>query len=354
VSGWFLSDNTDDLMKYVFPTPTEIPAGGYLVIDEDELVVFRLNGESGDEVYLSKGNGSVMTGERTWIQFGPIENAVSWGRFPNLTGPLYRMTTQTEGAGNSAPILSDVVINEIMYNPECVELSPPCPPTGCCDGSGSISHDEKEYIELYNASGSSVDLWRDFGAPGTFGWRITDGIDFEFAVGTTLDPGEYLLVVRFDPVIETTKAADFRTFYGLPPTLQIVGPYGALALNPGGLNDFNDQLDLRRPDNPHFDDVICNCWVAPMVVWDGVHYYDFGEWPVGADGAGFSLERIDALSVSQPPTNWDASTTIDGTPGAFNSVPEPGGVLQLVSGGLGLAFLCRRRTRSRRKLSRST
>jgi hypothetical protein len=343
VSGWFLSDNTDDLMKYVFPTTTEIPAGGYLVIDEDELVVFRLNGESGDEVYLSKGNGSVMTGERTWIQFGPIENAVSWGRFPNRTGPLYRMTTQTEGAGNSAPIISDVVINEIMYNPECVELSPPCPPTGCCDGSGSISHDEKEYIELYNASGSSVDLWRDFLAPaGIFGWRITDGIDFEFAEHTTLGPGEFLLVVRFDPVSEPTKLADFRTFYGVPTT-QIVGPYGPGALNPGGLNDFNDQLDLRRPDIPHFDDEICNCWVAPMVVWDGVHYWDFGEWPVGADGMGFSLERRDALAVSQPPWNWAASTTINGTPGAVNSVPEPALVLQLVSGGLALAFLYRRR-----------
>ena len=66
---------------------------------------------------------------------------------------------------------------------------------------------------------------------------------------------------------------------------------------------------------------------------------------------GFSLERINARSVSQPPTNWDASTTINGTPGAYNSVPEPGGVLQLVSGGLGLAFLYQRRTRSRRNPS---
>jgi hypothetical protein len=159
-------------------------------------------------------------------------------------------------------------------------------------------------------------------------------------------------VVRFDPVVEPTKLADFRTFYGLPPSLQIVGPYGELALNPGGLNDFNDQLDLRRPDNPNLDPV-CSCMVAPMVVWDGVHYYDFGEWPVGADGMGFSLERINAWSVSQPPTNWDASTTINGTPGAYNSVPEPGGALQLVSGGLGLAFLYRHRARSRRRLSRS-
>jgi hypothetical protein len=65
------------------------------------------------------------------------------------------------------------------------------------------------------------------------------------------------------------------------------------------------------------------------------------------------LERINAQSVSQPPTNWDASLLDGGTPGATNSVPEPGGVLQLVSGGLGLAFLYRRRTLSRRKLSRN-
>ena len=347
VGGWFLSDNTENLMRYEFPTPTIIPAGGYLVITETELAVFALNGETGEEVYLSEGDGiGGMTGARTWIRFGPVENAVSWGRSPNLSGPLYRMTTRSMGAGNSAPIISDVVINEIMYNPECVQITPECQFTGCCDGTGSIPHDEKEYIELYNPTGSSVDLWRDFGVDGTFGWRITDGIDFEFAVGTTLDPGEFLLVVRFDPVFEPTKLADFKTFYGLSPSLQIVGPYGALANNPGGLNDFNDQLDLRRPDNPSLDPM-CNCQVAPMVVWDGVHYYDFGAWPVGADGAGFSLERIDAFAVSQPPTNWDASTTFMGTPGAFNSVPEPGGVLQLVSGGLGLAWLDRRRTRKK-------
>jgi hypothetical protein len=348
VGGWFLSDNTDDLMKYEFPAATMIPAGGYLVITETQLAVFALNGESGDEVYLSEGDGfGGMTGARTWIRFGPIENAVGWGRSPNLSGPLYRMTTISMGAGNSAPIISDVVINEIMYNPECVEPLPQfCPPTGdCCPDTNSITHNEQEYIELYNSSGSSVDLWRDFGVDGTFGWRITGGVDFEFAVGTTLDPGEFLLVVRFDPVSQPTKLADFRTFYGLPPSLEIVGPYI------GGLNDFNDQLDLRRPDNPSLDPG-CSCQVAPMVVWDGVHYFDFDEWPVEPDGMGSSLERINAQSVSQPPTNWGASLLDKGTPGATNSVPEPGAVLQLISGGLGLAWLHRRRTRSRRKPSR--
>jgi hypothetical protein len=343
VGGWFLSDNTDDLMKYEFPAPTMIPAGGYLVITETEFTAFALNGETGDEVYLSEGDGfGGMTGARTWIRFGPIENAMGWGRSPNLSGPLYRMTTRTMGAGNSAPIISDVVINEIMYNPECVEPLPMfCPPTGdCCPNTNSLLHNEQEYIELYNSSDSSVNLWRDFGADGTFGWRITGGVDFEFAVGTTLDPGEFLLVVRFDPVSQPTKLADFRTFYGLPGALMIVGPYI------GGLNDFHEQLDLRRPDNPSLDPM-CSCQVAPMVVWDGVHYYDFDQWPTEPDGNGPSLERISAHTVSQPPANWTASTVIQGTPGTMNT-PEPGGVLQLVSGGLGLAFLYRHRKRSRR------
>ena len=339
VSGWFLSDGTDNLMEYEFPAGTMIPADGYLVITETELAVFALNGETGDEVYLSEGDGmGGMTGARTWIRFGPIENAVSWGRSPNASGPLYRMSAKSMGALNSAPVISAVVINEIMYNPECQEPLPLiCPPTGdCCPGIASLTHNEQEYIELYNWSNSSVDLWRDFGVDGTFGWRITGGVDFEFAVGTTLDPGEFLLVVRFDPVLQPTKLADFRTLYGLDSSLQIVGFYI------GGLNDFHDQVDLRRPDNPDLDPV-CTCQVAPMVVWDGVHYYDFDEWPVEADGNGSSLERINAQSVSQPPTNWGASVLFNGTPGAVNSVPEPGGLLQLVSGCLGLAWLYRRR-----------
>ncbi len=213
VGGWFLSDNTVDLMKYQFPPATMIPAGGYLVITETELAVFALHGETGDEVYLSEGDGmGGMTGARTWIRFGPIENAVSWGRSPNLSGPLYRMTTRGMGIGNSSPVISPVVINEIMYNPECVEPLPMfCPPIGdCCPDTNSITHHEQEYIELYNTSGSSVDLWRDFGVDGTFGWRITGGVDFEFAVSTTLGPGEFLLVVRFDPVLQPTKLADFK------------------------------------------------------------------------------------------------------------------------------------------------
>jgi len=337
VGGWFLSDNTDDLMKYEFPAPTMIPAGGYLVITETELVVFALNGEIGDEVYLSEGDGiGGMTGARNWIRFGPIENAVGWGRSPNLTGPLYRMTTRSMGAGNSAPIISDVVINEIMYNPECVQITPECQFTGCCDGTGSITHDEKEFVELYIPTHSSVDLWRDFGVDGTFGWRITEGIDFEFAVGTTIDPGEFLLVVRFDPLLQPTKLADFKALYGLAESVAIVGPYI------GGLNDFHEQVDLRRPDIPNLDPE-CMCQVAPLVVWDGVHYYDFDEWPVEADGAGSSLERINARGVSQPPTNWGASLDDKGSPGMMNTIPEPGGVLQLVSGGLALAWLYRRR-----------
>jgi hypothetical protein len=218
------------------------------------------------------------------------------------------------GARNSSPLISPVVINEIMYNPECQEPLPPiCPPGDCCPDTASITHNEQEYVELYNSSKSSVDLWRDFGVDGTFGWRLTGGVDFEFAVGTTIDPGEFLLVVRFDPLLQPTKLADFKTHYGLAESVAIVGPYI------GGLNDFHEQVDLRRPDFPNLDPE-CMCQVAPLVVWDGVHYYDFDEWPVEADGAGSSLERINARGVSQPPTNWGASVLFNGTPGAANSI----------------------------------
>ena len=106
-------------------------------------------------------------------------------------------------------------------------------------------------------------------------------------------------------MLQPTKLAGFRAHYGLDPSVPIIGPYT------GGLNDFSERVRLRRPDIP-------KAGVAPMVLRDGLTYFDFDEWPTAADGGGPSLERIDALDVAGLPTNWAASSGI-GTPGRANS-----------------------------------
>ena len=295
ISGWYLSDTKLLLQKYEIPASTSIAANGYLVFDETQMG-FAFKSDLGDQVYLSEGDGmGGMTGARTFVEFGPVENGVSFGRHPNGSGPLYRMQSKTLGAENAEPIVGPVVINELMYNP----FGPPPAP---------LVLNELEYIELYNPRLADVDLWRDFGIEGIFGWSLTGGVDFTFPTGTTIEGGGFLLIVSFDPVLEPIKLFAFQTHYGLDTSVAIIGPYI------GGLNDFSEQIALRRPDNPSLG-------VAPMVVRDSLTYFDFNEWPTSPDGTGPSLERIDPLDVANVPSNWGSGSP-GGTPGAANSIAQ--------------------------------
>ncbi len=57
-----------------------------------------------------------------------------------------------------------------------------------------------------------------------------------------------------------------------------------------------------------------------------VEYGDQGDWPVGPDGSGFSLAKLDAYSASSESANWITSRQQNGTPGSANfpSGPDPG------------------------------
>jgi hypothetical protein len=74
----------------------------------------------------------------------------------------------TQGTSNTPPRLAAVVINEVMYHP--------------------ISEDDNdEYVELYNRSGSAVDLG---------GWRLQGGISFTFPSNTVIAAGGYVVVAE--------------------------------------------------------------------------------------------------------------------------------------------------------------
>jgi len=52
---------------------------------------------------------------------------------------------------------------------------------------------------------------------------------------------------------------------------------------------------------------------------DSVSYNDSGDWPVGPDGSGMSLAKINENGASDGASNWTASAQLGGTPGAANS-----------------------------------
>ncbi|MFP6608668.1 MAG: lamin tail domain-containing protein, partial [Deltaproteobacteria bacterium] len=217
-----------------------------------------------------------------------------------------RLSGPSRGGANAAALVGPVVINEVMYHP-------PDPDLG-------ITVDT-EFVELYNAGDSAVDLYSDFSDYGVHPWKLRGGIGFEFPVGTTMVADSYLLVVNFDPA-NATLLAEFRAVYGLDGTTTILGPYS------GQLNNFTDTVRLRKPDSPN--PLGNNCGsntpaaeYAPRVIVEEVSYFDSGDWPTAADGQGASLERADPDLLAELVSSWSANLDGSATPGQANSTLSP-------------------------------
>ncbi len=102
LSGAFLSDKSDNLTKWPFPSTATIPANGYLIVwlDEDQNqpdlhANFKLS-KDGEAIYFSNADGSMID----QIEFGPQSTDISFGRCPNGTGPFAAMNAVSFNAAN--------------------------------------------------------------------------------------------------------------------------------------------------------------------------------------------------------------------------------------------------------------
>lgn len=299
ISGWFLSDSGVNLRKFQIPNNTIIPPNGYLVLYEDQFNSdlasdrFSFSSADGDEVFLSQANSGALTGYRAGASFGPAENGVSFGRFPTSQGfhfvPMAQRTfgrdnpTSTndfalgEGAPNSTAKVGPIVISEIMYHP-------------------ALGADPFEYVELHNISSTDVPLYDLVNPANT--WRTRKGADFEFATGTTIAPGGYLVIVNFDPQADALSRAAFEDVYQMTATL--VGPFR------GALDNAGEAVELQKPDGPQLDGSVS------YILVDRIDYDNTPPWPVAANGGGNSLNKISVAVYGNDPTNW------------FAAVPSPG------------------------------
>jgi hypothetical protein len=146
-----------------------------------------------------------------------------------------------------------------------------------------------EYIQLHNITTAAVPLY-DVANP-TNVWHLRDAVDFDFPTGTVIPAGGYLLVVSFDPVNNPGALSAFRAKYGAGVSTPVVGPWS------GRLANDNEDIELRRPDLPVPGDV-------PYILVEHVHYSDSAPWPDGADGTGYSLQRISDNLFGNDPANW--------------------------------------------------
>lgn len=129
-----------------------------------------------------------------------------------------------------------------------------------------VESSDNQWVELFNRGSEAVDL---------SGWDFGEGIDFEFPFGTTMAPGEYLVVARLPDQLATSH-----------PAARILGPFSR-ALSRGG-----ETLTLRDArKNPA----------------DSLRYVDGGKWSGLADGAGSTLELTDPQADNSLPGAWAPS-----------------------------------------------
>jgi len=281
---WYLSDDVARLDKWAFPGLT-IRAQGYASFDEDDGFGQGASGfglsRSGEELLLSYLPGTGQDRIADAVQFKAQEEEISLGRYPD-GGPYWFRLTPSPEAANTSPV-PDVVIAELMYHP--VDAN-------------------EEYVELHNPTGEAVALEGSQGS-----WRLDGAVAYTFDAGISLPAGGRIVVVGFDPAVETSRLAAFAAAYGAAgwtPEVDIVGPWE------GSLSNRGERLSLEKPaaSEPDSDPV---AWVVVAEVL----YSDVSPWPAGPDGQGAALSRVhtDEFHAGNDPANWQA---IAPSPGAAN------------------------------------
>jgi Lamin Tail Domain/Bacterial Ig domain/CotH kinase protein/Putative Ig domain/Long Rib domain len=315
ISGWFMSDAKNTPKKFQIPNSTVVPANGFLVFYEYQFnptpggpLSFALSSAKGDNVYLAAADaGGVLTGYRTSVEFGPSENAVSFGRYQTSVGiDFTAMSARTFGVDdpssveefrggtglpNSAPKVGPIVINEIMYHPPD-------------DGTNDNVMDE--FIELHNITAFTIPLFDPNFETNT--WRLRKAVSFDFPANVSLPPDGYLLVVSFDPMADPGALSAFRSTYGLSPSVVVLGPYS------GKLDNGNESVRLFKPDPPQMPPSP-DVGLVPYILVDRINYADASPWPTMPDGFGESLQRVTSSLYGNDPVNWASGGP---TPGAAN------------------------------------
>ncbi len=275
LAGWYLSDDVTEPGKWALLAVSLsaqnrllIPLGDFgLSKDGEELVLSHLPGTGEDRIV-------------DYVRFKAQEPTISLGRYPDGGAYWYRLAP-SPGTANAGPVL-DVMIAELMYHP----VDP-----------------NEEYVELYNPLAQAVEL----GGADVL-WRLDGAVNYDFPAGLSLPAGGRLVVVGFDPAVETSRLSAFTAAYdtgALAAGVQMVGPWS------GNLSNRGERLALEK-SQPSDD---ANDPIAWVIV-DEVIYSDVSPWPQGPDGAGKALQRLhtDQDHNGNDPANWQAATPNPGKP----------------------------------------
>lgn len=305
VGNWYLSNTRAKPKKFHIPVGTIIPPHSFKVFYELRATGnpagfnasgtgndpdFTFNSAHGDEAALLSTTGTGGTNLQYWVDavsFDAAPHGVSYGRYPDFTGPLALMdhTTfgtvvdatyppefisvfrQGTGASNALPKVGPLVINRIMYHP--------------------LTNGD-EFVELLNIASTNTPLFDPFAPTNT--WTLGKAIDFVFPTNQYLAAGAKLLVVATNP-------ATFRAKYGIPAAVQIFGPFT------NSLDNAGETIELYRPDPPQ-EPPHPDAGFVPYILVEKVSYLPTAPWPVAADGTGAALLRKNTSRYANDASNW--------------------------------------------------
>lgn len=236
----------------LLPDPGEVEIGEALEIAAPE-------GQEGTIWYTLDGTdprvaftGDVDPSARTVA--GPIVIDDHASVRARILDPEGRWSALASGEYPIASALAGLRISEIHYHP--------------ASGAGA------EFVELTNRSDRTLSL---------DGVRFTSGVTFAFGPGSLLGPGESTVV--------TDDVARFTASY------PDVTPAGAWT---GRLDNGGERLRLEDARGGQLE----------SFSWD-----DDGLWPIGPDGFGPSLVRVDPEADPDDPRSWRPSAEPGGSPG---------------------------------------
>lgn len=158
-----------------------------------------------------------------------------------------------------------------------------------------------EFVEFYNQFAPDVDISN---------WRLDGEVTFDFPEGTILPGGGYLVVAK-DPA----ALASATGFSGA------LGPFDGTLSNGGGdLKLYNNNRSFRSSSSGSgsVGEVLDDLEARRLM--DEFEYEDAAPWPVGPDGSGTTLTKIDERTESANPYRWASSVTMNGSPGIENDL----------------------------------
>ncbi len=248
ISGCVLTDDPTT-NEFVAPLGTMIGPAGFISFTAAQLG-FSLNG-AGETLYFINPDGSRILDA---VEFAGQANGVAYGRWPDGANDFYSFTTNTPGTNNSAILIGNIAINELMYNPV----------------SGN---DDDQFIELYNQGTNAVNL---------SGWQFTSGVTFTFPA-VSIPANGYLVVAR-----------NLTNLFAKYPNLSSANTVGNYT---GKLSHNGELLALAQPETVNGTNTI-------LVEEDEVTFGTGGRWGEWSSGGGSSLELIDPRANHRLAANW--------------------------------------------------